>query len=66
MTFDHDFGYSFTLVSYLLKKEGRRKERMNSKNRDQKSCLSARSASIDCLMDLKKTYVDILDTSTIL
>ena len=25
MTFDHNFGYSFTLFSFLLKKEGRRK-----------------------------------------
>ena len=25
MTFDHDFGYSFRLFSFLLKKEGRRK-----------------------------------------
>ena len=31
MAFDHDFGYSYTLCSYLLKKEGRKKRRMNSK-----------------------------------
>ena len=45
MTKNHDFGYSFPLFSYLLEKEGRSKEnqRMNSKSRDFKSCLSARS-----------------------
>ena len=43
MTFEHDFGYSFHLFSSLLKKE-RRKRRMNSKVRDEKSCLSARSS----------------------
>ena len=37
------FGYSFPLFSFLLKKVGRRKGRMNSENRDQKSCLSAQS-----------------------
>ena len=42
MTFDHDFGYSFPIFSSLLKK-GKKKRRMSSKNRDQKSCLSARS-----------------------
>ena len=26
MTFDHDFGYSFSIFSSLLKKEGREKE----------------------------------------
>ena len=41
-TFDHDFGYSFTLFSSLLKKEGRRKGECISKNCNQKSCLSAR------------------------
>ena len=45
MTFDHDFGYSFTLLSFLLKKEGRRKGEWSSKNCDKKSCLSARSFS---------------------
>ena len=39
MTFDHDFCYSFPLFSSLLKK----KKRKGEKNRDQKSCLSARS-----------------------
>ena len=32
MTFYHGFGYSFPLFFSLLKKEGRRKSRMNSKN----------------------------------
>ena len=40
MTFDHDFSYSFHLFSYLRKKRGKKKRRMDSKNRDQKSCLS--------------------------
>ena len=44
VTFDHDFGYSFPLFSSLLKKEERIKGELRaSKNRDQKSCLSARS-----------------------
>ena len=43
MTFNHDFGYSFLLFSSLLKIEERRREEWISKNRDQKSCLSARS-----------------------
>ena len=34
MPFDHDFGCSFSLLSSLLKKEGRRKWEWNSKNRD--------------------------------
>ena len=42
MTFNHDFGYSFTLFSSLLK-GGKKKRRMNSKNRDQNVCLSAQS-----------------------
>ena len=42
MTLDHDFGYSFLLFSSLLKR-GKKKRRINSKNGDQKSCLSARS-----------------------
>ena len=41
MTFDHDFGNSLPLFSFLFKKERRRKGKC--KNRDQKSCLSARS-----------------------
>ena len=45
ITFDHDFGYSFPLFSSLLKKRGKNKRRINSKNRDQKSCLSAPSLS---------------------
>ena len=47
MTFDHDFCYSFPLFSPLLKKRGKKKRRMNSKNRGQKSCLSARSTSLE-------------------
>ena len=43
MRFDHDFGYSFLLFSSVLKKREEEKDRMNSKNRDQKSCCSARS-----------------------
>ena len=42
MTFDLVFGYSFSLFSYLIKR-GKKKRSMNSKNRDQKSCLAARS-----------------------
>jgi len=33
----------FTPFFFPLKKRGKKKERMNTKNRDQKSCLSARS-----------------------
>ena len=43
LDFDHDFGYSFPLFSFLLKKRGKKKRSMNSKNRDQNSCLSALS-----------------------
>ena len=42
ITFDHDFGYSFSLF-FPPKKGGKKKRTINSKNRDQKSCLSARS-----------------------
>ena len=42
MTFDNDFRYYCPLFSFLLKK-GKKKRRMNTKNHDQKSCLSARS-----------------------
>ena len=41
MTFDQDFGYPFPL------KRGKKKRRMNSKIRDQKACLSARSEKCD-------------------
>ena len=41
MTFDHDFGYSFPFSLPSQKKEWRRKGEWSSKNRDQKSCLSA-------------------------
>ena len=47
MTFGHDFGYSFPVFSSLLKKRGKKKRRMNIKNRDQKTCLSARSFDDD-------------------
>ena len=43
MTLDHDFGYSIPVFSFLLKKIEKKKRRMNNKNYDQKSCLSARS-----------------------
>ena len=43
MTFNHDFGYSFFHFSSLLKQDERMKEEWISKNRDQKSRLSARS-----------------------
>ena len=36
MTFDHDFGYSFPLFLFPPKKRGKKKRKMNSKNRDQK------------------------------
>ena len=45
--FDHDFGYYFSLLSSVLKKEGRRKEESISTNRDQRSCLSAPSCYYD-------------------
>ena len=41
MTFDHDFCYYFPRL-FLPKKRGKVKRRMNNKNPDQKSCLSAR------------------------
>ena len=44
MTFDHDFGYSFPFI-FPPKKRGQKKMRMESKNLDRKSCLSARSFS---------------------
>ena len=40
---NHGFGYHFLLSSSLLKKRGKKKRKMNSKNRDFKSCLSTRS-----------------------
>ena len=43
MTFDQDYSYSYTLFSSLLKKKRKRKGERISKNRDQRSCLSARS-----------------------
>ena len=46
MPFDHGFGYSFLLFSFLLKKRQKRKRERRSKNRDQKSCLSARSTKV--------------------
>ena len=42
MTFDHDFGYSYPLFTSLLKNREKKKRKMNSKKRDQKSCLSVR------------------------
>ena len=44
MTWNHDFGYSFPLFSSLLKKRGKKKRRIISKNCDCNSCLSARSS----------------------
>ena len=41
-TFEHYFGYSYPLFTSLLKNSLKKKRRMNSKNRDQKSCLAAR------------------------
>ena len=41
MTFDHDLFFSPFL--FPPKKEGKKKRRMNIKNRDQNSCLSTRS-----------------------
>ena len=47
MTFDLVFGYSFSSpFSSLFLKEGR-KSRMNSKDRDFKSCISARSVKLN-------------------
>ena len=39
-----DFGYFFSHFSFLLKKRGKKKMRMNRKNCDFKSCLSAGSS----------------------
>ena len=44
MTFDHDFGYFFSPFFFSPKNIGKKKTRTNIKNRDQKSCLSARYA----------------------
>ena len=52
MTFDHGFNYYFPLFSSLLKK-GKKKGRMNIKNRDQKSCLSVRSFMHVCIISKK-------------
>ena len=43
MTFENDSGYSFPLFLFPTKKRGKRKGESSSKNRDEKSCLSARS-----------------------
>ena len=40
MTFDHGFGYT---LLFPPKKKRKEETGMNSKNRDQKSCLSAQS-----------------------
>ena len=45
MTFDQDFVYSFPPFLFPAKRE-KRKEESSSKNRDQKSCLSARSLQL--------------------
>ena len=63
MSFDNDFGYSFSLPSY---KSWKKKSRINRKNRDQKSCLSARSHSfgnnpiIRNVVDKLLTFEDFL------
>ena len=58
MNFDHDFGYSFLLLSSLLKREGRKKGEWISKNRDQNSRLSDRSISIkDQLYEEKIIFI---------
>ena len=44
MTFNHDFGYSFLLFFFPLFQEAK-----YSKNRDQKTCLSARSNQLSLL-----------------
>ena len=46
MTFDQDFVYFFPPFLFPAKKRGKRKEESSSKNRDQKSCLSARSLQL--------------------
>jgi len=43
MAFDHDFGFYFSPFLIPFKKRWKKKRRMNSKNRDKKSCISARS-----------------------
>ena len=48
MTFDHDSSYSFPLFLFPTKKRGKRKGDISSKNRDQKSCLSAQSLEMRC------------------
>ena len=57
MTFDHNFGCSLPLLSSLLKKRGEKKRRMNSKNRDQKSCISARSFVVFQCIEKKLTFL---------
>ena len=52
MTFDHDFGYSLSLLSTLLEKNKEEKEKEFFKNLDQKSCLSARSSVINLTFQL--------------
>ena len=58
MPFDHNFGYSFSLFSSLLKESVEEKENELEKNRDQKSCLSARSSRehVPSLISRSPTY----------
>ena len=53
--FYHDFGYSFSLFLFPTKKRGKKRKRMKSKNRDQKSCLSARS-QLKCALNFRLIY----------
>ena len=57
MAFDPNFGYSFPFFSSLLKEE-KKKRRMNSKNRYQKSWLSARSCELHSvgIINIKSNY----------
>ena len=54
MAFDQDFIYSLSLFSFILKKRGKKKRRMNNKNCDQKSCFSARSYIIKSFLENQK------------
>ena len=58
MTLDHDYGYYFSLISSHIKERGNKKRRMNGKNRNQKSCISAHSEIITyyCQLDFQIAF----------
>ena len=58
----HDFLSSpFLLFSFLLKKRGNKKRRIDSKNRNQKVCLSSRSGSRSEITS-KESFTDLSST----